>query len=120
MWTVFIIMENLSPVLVDYADDYICGDILCICPDEASAQRMKRKYVRKYRPAANPPEDYGVGSAYRPVRCIQTGVVYKSSVTAARRLGLRLSAVNAVLNGTWDNVRGYNFEYAPPGTKYWY
>ena len=60
------------------------------------------KYVR--------PEDLPKRPKFKNVRCIETGVIYKTHVDAAKDLGLRSTLVRKVLNGNQKATGGYHFE----------
>lgn len=46
----------------------------------------------------------------KPIRCIETGIVYASSHDAARALNLPQSSISHAVNGKRKDVHGYTFE----------
>ena len=51
-------------------------------------------------------------SASKPVRCIETGIIYKSSVEAAKSVGLKsASGINGCCNGRGKSAKGYHWEF---------
>ena len=46
----------------------------------------------------------------KPVRCIETGIVYKSGRDASLALGVHYSAISNVLRGKQKTLKGYHFE----------
>ena len=47
----------------------------------------------------------------KPIRCVETGEVFKSGVSAAETLGLHVSAISCVLNGVRKTTGGFRFEF---------
>ncbi len=50
----------------------------------------------------------------KPVRCIETGVVYESAGQAARSFGVSDSAIGRVLNGHGETSCGFHWEFVMP------
>lgn len=46
----------------------------------------------------------------KPIRCVETGVVYKSGRDASLALGVDYSAVSHVINGRQKTLKGLHFE----------
>ncbi len=49
----------------------------------------------------------------KPIRCVETGIVYASTKLAAKSLGTHAHSITAVLTGRRSHTGGYKFEYEP-------
>ena len=47
----------------------------------------------------------------KPVRCIETGIIYSSAKEAERLMGIRNSNINSCCNGKYKTAGGFHFEY---------
>ena len=50
---------------------------------------------------------------YRSIRCIETGVVYRSMLEAKRETGVNPDCISRVCKGTQNTAGGYHWEYLP-------
>ena len=49
----------------------------------------------------------------KPIRCVETGIVYASITLAAKSLGLHYGNISNVLYGRQSHTGGFKFEYVP-------
>lgn len=89
--------------------------IICWCETKAQALADERRAIAYWQPRANfykvaGAKGHSRGKVGRPVRCVQTGIVYPSGRAAAKALGLTQGAVSNVVVGRYKSVRGLQFE----------
>ena len=53
----------------------------------------------------------GIGATPKPVICVETGIVYKSTAIAAKELGLCRASICAVCIGKRNNLFGFTWRY---------
>jgi group I intron endonuclease len=70
------------------------------CPSWNAGMVLSEEYKDKMK-----------STTYHAVRCVETGVVYKSISFAARELGLQAPNISKVCNGLRNHTGGYRFEY---------
>lgn len=68
---------------------------------KSEAEEQKRKSAAKE----------GVKKCQKPVRCINTGIVYPSITICAKSLGLSMGNLSMVLKGKRPHTKGLRFEF---------
>ena len=61
--------------------------------------------------------DKSVEVTRRPVRCIETGIVYPSIKQASRELNINASGISNVLSGRIKSTKGLHWEYVDKETN---
>ena len=52
----------------------------------------------------------------KPVRCIETGIVYCSQTEAAKETGINITCISQVCNGKYKTAGGYHWEFVKEQT----
>lgn len=61
--------------------------------------------------------EIGEATVKKPVRCIETGIVYSSMRNAYKETGIHANSISRCCNGTHKTAGGYHWEYADDDLK---
>lgn len=77
----------------------------------AKISETLKNYAKEHPERFRGLRDYSRDKMQKPVRCIETGVVYSGVREAARQLNLNFRAISNVCNGRRKTHDGYHWEY---------
>lgn len=79
------------------------NNLACISREDNLRERFKYDKELGKKMASQRNKNY--------IYCSQNNTLYKNKSTMANQLGLLISAMNKVLDGTWSNYNGFTFRY---------
>ena len=87
----------------------------CFQVEQLCEGDKEKEFMNFLNPTLNvpydPPTEKANAAVRRPVRCVETGVVYESATYAERTLNLPRSGINNAIRGRAHSCGGYHWVY---------
>lgn len=106
--------------IIKYGWDNFVKEVIFETNDKLEAQRVEHQEIKRYPDGYNIyrtdvkfKEQLGYDRFCKPVKCVETGCIYKSIKEAARQTGLSKNKISYCCRGIRNTTGGYHFEFAP-------